>query len=60
LVYFKDGFINWPLFFFISIIFLIGEIGHNDYFRIKLNHAACEKCQCAVNLEKAKKESERN
>ncbi len=46
LAYFKVGNVDWCQFAFVSFIFLMGEILHNDFFRIKLNHWACNICQC--------------
>ena len=43
---FKDGTVDWWQFAFLSLLFAVLEIVHNDYLRIKLNHAACQKCQC--------------
>jgi hypothetical protein len=54
LYYHEEVFFNWCIFFIISIIFLAGEIIHNDYLRIRLNHDACKKCQCSFELEKIK------
>ncbi len=54
---FKKDPANWWQFAFFSLLFIIIEIAHNDYFRIKLNHAACDKCQCGC---QEKKDDDKN
>ena len=53
---------DWLLFFIISALFLVGEIWHNDYYRIILNRKAEKKNQYSeielkiieIELEKSK------
>lgn len=56
---FKNSPADWWQFTAISLLFVIVEIGHNDYLRIILNHAACGRCQCSVDLKKAEIELEK-